>query len=189
MKLPWLTFAAVGLLNAAVLRAEDPAGIDITSGRMETITKGTETTTTFHDDVVLIDGNLRVTGDFLEVLVDSQGQGAPASGQPASFKSILVTGNVHIYRGTDIATCGRAEILQHAGTIVLTDHPVLRRTENNSSVEPGPHGTIIYYFRERRVEAVPDPGERNHFVLPSVKALDLVPGAKPAAAPAPAPTP
>jgi len=189
MKSPWRTFLAVGLLSMAALRAQDAAGIAITSGRMETITKGTETTTTFHDNVELTDGDLRITGDFLQVVVDSRNPSPAAAGSNGSFKSMLVTGNVHIYRGTDVATCGRAEISQADDTIVLSDSPILRRTENNSSINPGPHGKIIYYRSQRRAEAVPAPGENNQFLLPSVKPYNLLPGSKPAAPPPPAPAP
>ncbi len=185
------TFLAAGFLAAAALRAADPApadgpdqGLVITSkGPGESVTRGTETTITFHDTVAAADNDLRMTCDFLQVVVDSQGGKATANGRPSKFKSMLATGNVRIDRDTKVATCGRAEISQNEDTIILSDNPFLRQTVDNSSTTPGPHGQIIYRRGQREAEFVPAPGEYLRTVLPTVKSLDLVPGAKPAIPP------
>jgi len=185
---PWIiTFLAAGLISAAALRAEDPGSLNITStGPGETVTKDTVTTITFHDNIVVTDNALRLTSDFLEVVVDSQGNKSAASGPPAAFRSMLATGNVHIYRGTQVATGGRAEISQNEDKIVLTDNPVARDTAKNSSATPGPHGQIIYYRGQNEAQLVPAPGERLQMVLPTIKDLNLTPPGKPATEAAPA---
>jgi lipopolysaccharide export system protein LptA len=183
-----LIFLAVGLLGAAALRADDPPPVTITSaGKAETVTQGTVTTITFHDQVVVIDNGLRLTSDFLQVVVDSRGNNPGAPDQAASFKSMLATGNVHIYRGTDIATCGRAEISPNEDKIVLSEKPFLRRTDENASEDPGEHGTIIYYRGQQNAVVLPAPGEHNTVVLPAMKNLGLGIGDEPAAPAPPVP--
>ena len=183
----WIPCLVAGLIGAAALRADDPAPTTIDcSGPINVNPQGSETITTFHDNVVGVTADLRITCDFLQLVVDKQGTPAAGSGPAGSFKSMLATGHVHIYRGNEIVTCGRAEIFQNEDKVVLTDNPILTRTEDKSYTTPGPHGQIIYYRGRGEADFLAAPGEQTHSVLPTFKDMGFGTG-KPGTPPAPAP--
>jgi hypothetical protein len=186
----WISCLVAGLIGVAALRADDAAPTTIeNSGPTDSQPdpQGTATITTFHDNVVGVTADLRITCDLLQLVVDKQGAPTAGSSPSGSFKSMLATGHVHIYRGTEIVTCGRAEISQNENKVVLTDNPVLSRTDDGSSTTPGPHGQIVYYRGRGEADFLPAPGERQKTVLPTLKDLGLGTPAKPPAPPAPTP--
>ncbi len=183
MRLP-IALIAAGLATAAILRAEDAPSIVIESrGPAETVTTETETTITFRDHVVATDKDMRLACDYLKVVVLRPGDAQAAPGQSGSFKSLLATGHVEITRGTQVATCGRAEVSARDNRTVLSENPVLHSTEDNSSVAAY---RIIFNRGQKNAVFESAPGQSVRAVLPPMKELGILPPEK-AATPAETP--
>lgn len=178
-----LLAAALGL--AASLRAQNvapqPTVIEST-GPGEMVTTDDATTITFRDNVVVTGTNLRLSCDYLEVIVVRKGDATAALGQIDKFRSLIATGNVRITQGDREAACGRAEVRPGEDKIVLSESPVIVLKDEGSRLA----GRQITLFRGQRRVIVDQPVS----VLPPVKDLgadrDKDKAAKPAA-PAPKP--
>ena len=78
---------------------------------------------------------------------------------------------MNIAQGERVATCGRAEILPGEDKILLSDHPIVRDTDNDSSVT----GPVIELYRGEHARVVipgsSDGGPSTHIKLPALKDL------------------
>src|SRR5690606_11061163 len=113
----------------------------------ETISTDTETIATFRDEVVVKGNNLELYCDFLKVVAIRKGDPTATLGQYGYFKSLVATGNVRIVQGDREATCGRAEVFPGEDRIVLSEHPVVRSTDDQY-VATGPR--LVLYRGQRR---------------------------------------
>ncbi len=111
--------------------------------------KQTETTITFKDHVVATGTNMKLTCDFLEVVVNRSGDPAATIGKLDKFRSMLATGNVYFVMGDREAACGRAQILPGEDKVILTEHPVLVDHDKESRVAGE---RITLYAGQHRVE-------------------------------------
>ncbi|HEY4246372.1 MAG TPA: hypothetical protein VGM64_05910 [Lacunisphaera sp.] len=111
--------------------------------------KQTETTITFKDHVVAIGTNMKLTCDFLEVVVNRSGDPSATIGKLDKFRSMVATGNVFFVMGDREAACGRAQILPGEDKVVLSEHPVLVDHDTNTR---GAGETITLHAGQRRVE-------------------------------------
>lgn len=148
-------------------------------GEGQMLSNDKETTITFRDNVVVIGTNLKLTCDFLRVVVLRTGDQTATIGQPDKFRSLLATGNVHLVQGAREAACGRAEVMPADDKIILTEHPIIVDRDQNTRIA----GEKITLLRGQREVLVDKP------VLtgPPVKDLGYDQNKKPAE-PAPAPT-
>ncbi len=157
MKLPRLLLAcaAAGLLPAlAPAQSAVPQNTVIESdGRGEMISSDTETKITFRDNVRVTGTNMKLTCDYLEVVVVRTGDKSATLGKVDKFRSMVATGNVHMIQGEREAACGRAEVLPGEDKIVLTDHPVLVDREQGQRAE----GKTITMLRAQRQVIVDQP--------------------------------
>ena len=115
-------------LPPLVTRAQstEPTNTVITSdGPGEMVSTDKETTITFRDRVVVTGTNMKLTCDFLQVIVLRTGDPTATLGKVDKFRSLLATGNVHMVQGDREAACGRAEVLPEEDVIVLTETPVI----------------------------------------------------------------
>jgi lipopolysaccharide export system protein LptA len=176
---PRLVLACI--LTTAALRADPPPETTITStGRMETVSTDIETTTTFHDNVVVVGNGIKLTCDFLKTVVARKGDVTATVGQFGAFKSILATGHVYILQGDREATCGRAEFLPEQDLILLTENPLVRYLADKSTITGG---RITIRRGQRIVYVDPDATHTVHATLPPLKDLGFdktAPGATPA---------
>ena len=85
----------------------------------------TEATITFHDKVLVTGTELKLTCDFLQVVVRRKGDPTATIGKVDKFRSMLATGNVVIIQGEREAACGRAEVLPEQDRAILTENPVV----------------------------------------------------------------
>ena len=142
--------------------------------------KQTETTITFKDHVVAIGTNMKLTCDFLAVVVNRSGDPSATIGKLDKFRSMLATGNVFFVLGDREAACGRAQILPGEEKVVLSEHPVVVDHDQNTRFAGE---TITLYSGKRRVEV-----EKPILTAPPVKDLGVDKEIKPAqATPPPAP--
>lgn len=164
---PLLALLALGALPAAPLVAQNaqqaPTVIEC-AGTAETVSTDTETTFTFRDKVVVTGTNLKLTCDFLQVIVRRKADPAATIGKMERFKSLLATGNVRILQEDREAVCGRAEVLPEQDKITLTENPVVKDLGNGGTVT----GPVISLHRGQR-RAVIEGGTT--IVLPPVKDL------------------
>ncbi len=125
-----------GLLLAAALPAavEETVTTITSDGEAQMISTDKETTITFQTNVVVIGTNLRLTCDYLQVVVLRTGDPTATIGHPDKFRSLLATGNVHLVQGDREAACGRAEVLPAQNQIVLTDSPVIVDHDQNTRI-------------------------------------------------------
>ena len=149
---------------------------EITSaGLGEMISTDQETTITFRDQVVVIGTNMKLSCDFLQVVVLRTGDPAATLGKLDKFRSMLATGNVIIVQGDREAACGRAEVLPEEEKVVLSDHPVVVDHDQNTRFA----GEKITMFRgQRRVQI-----ETPILTAPPIKDLGFDKRQKPEAAP------
>jgi hypothetical protein len=111
--------------------------------------KQTETTITFKDHVVATGTNMKLTCDFLEVVVNRSGDASATIGKLDKFRSMLATGNVFFVLGDREAACGRAQILPGEDKVILSEHPVIVDHDTNTR---GAGEKITLYAGQRRVE-------------------------------------
>lgn len=169
--------SALGLAQSV-----EPKNTVITSdGPAEMVTndKQTETTITFKDHVVAIGTNMKLTCDFLEVVVNRSGDPSATIGKLNKFRSMLATGNVFFVLGDREAACGRAQILPGEEKVILSEHPVVVDHDQNTRFAGE---TITLYSGKRRVEV-----EKPVLTAPPVKDLGVDKEIKPAPATLPAP--
>jgi lipopolysaccharide export system protein LptA len=172
-KLPLLVMA---LAVAPAARAADPQTTTIDSISAESISTDTETTTTFHDEVVATGNDLKLNCDFLKVVATRVGDKNATIGKYGRFKYLLATGHVRIVQGDRVATCGRAEVFPGEDRIVLTENPVVR-IESEHYEASGPR--MVLYRGQRRAVIEGTPSQRSHILLPPIKDLGF-PSDKPA---------
>ena len=122
-----LACAAAGLLPVlALAQSATPQNTVIEStGLGEMVSTDTETKITFRDNVRVTGTNMKLTCDYLEVVVIRSGDKSATLGKVDKFCSMLATGNVHMIQGDREAACGRAEVLPGDDKIILTGQPVV----------------------------------------------------------------
>ncbi len=142
--------------------ATQPTVIE-SAGSLEMVSTDTETTITCRDKVVVTGTNLKLTCDYLEVVVLRKGDASATLGSLDKLRSLLATGNVHIVQGDREAACGRAELKPGEDKIVLTENPVIAFHDEDGRLA----GEKITMFRgERRVIV-----EKPVSTLPPIKDL------------------
>jgi lipopolysaccharide export system protein LptA len=168
--LPALAFAQNAELQSTVITSTGP-GVMISTDK--------ETTITFRDQVEVTGTNMRLSCDYLEVVVLRTGDQTATIGKLEKFRSMLATGNVHIVQGFREAACGRAEVLPEQEKVVLSDNPVVVDRDQNTRIA----GEKITMLRgQRKVEV-----EKPVLTGPAVKDLGADQEPKPAAPAAEAP--
>jgi lipopolysaccharide export system protein LptA len=167
------------------------------AGGAEMNSTETQTVTTFHTDVVATSNNIRITCDYLKIVVNRRGNPGAILGKNGKFESLLAVGHVHILQSEREATCGRAEVFPGEDRMVLSQGapdeplPTVRSTDGNYSAS-GPR--MVFYRGQERAVIETLPGERAHILLPPLKNMGFAPAlpeTKPAdgaARAAPAPT-
>lgn len=174
--------AATALLGGHLLRAQNaepqPTVIE-SAGPGEMVSSDTETTITFRDRVVVTGTNLRLTCDYLEVVVVRKGDATATLGKVDKFRSLLATGNVRIVQGDREAACGRAEVKPEEDKITLSEKPVVVFHGEEARIA----GKTITMFRGERRVVVEEPVS----TLPEIKDLGFDPAKKPEALPPAAP--
>jgi lipopolysaccharide export system protein LptA len=178
-----LAFVAALLAAASLAGAAPETTTTITSdGEGQMISTDTETTITFRDHVVVIGTDLKLTCDYLQVVVLRTGDPTATIGKLDKFRSMLATGNVHMAQGEREAACGRAEVIPGQDRVVLTENPVVVDHDQNTRIS----GEKITLLRGQRQVLV----EKPTLVGPPVKDLGFDKDKKPAETPAtPAKTP
>lgn len=131
--------------------AEDVTTTVTSDGEGEMVSTDKETTITFHNNVVVTGTDLRLTCDYLQVIVLRVGDPTAAIGKLERFKSLLATGNVHLVQGARDAACGRAEVLPGQDRIIMTEDPVIVDRDQNTRIR-GKKITIIRGSRQVLVE-------------------------------------
>jgi lipopolysaccharide export system protein LptA len=169
-----LFVAAMALGLAAPGRAAEPQQTTIDADSLESISTDTETTTTFHDNIVVVGNDITMSCDFLKVIASRIGEKSATLGKYGKFKFLLATGNVKIVQGDRVATCGRAEVFPGEDRVVLTENPVVS-IESEGYKASGPR--MILYRGQRRAVIESAPGQRTHVTLPAIKDLGF-PGDK-----------
>ncbi len=170
------TVAALALAAAARAADSQQTTIDC-AGLAESTSTDTETTTTFHDQVVAVGNGITLNCDYLRVVATRLSEKSSTLGRHDSFKYLLATGHVRIVQGDRVATCGRAEVFPGEDRIVLTESPVVT-IESEHYEASGPR--MVLYRGQRRAVIEGTPGERSHILLPAIKDLGF-PAEKPAA--------
>jgi lipopolysaccharide export system protein LptA len=168
MRPPPLLVAALALTLPAAARAADPQTTTIDSISAESVSTDTETTTTFHDEIVATGNDLTLNCDFLKVVATRVGDKSATLGKYGRFKYMLATGHVRIVQGDRVATCGRAEVFPGEDRIVLTENPVVR-IESEHYQASGPR--MVLYRGQRRAVIEGTPSQRSHISLPAIKDL------------------
>lgn len=106
-------------------KAEPQPTVIESDGRAEMVSTDKETTITFRDNVRVTGTELRLTCDYLEVVVERTGDLAATLGQLDKFRSLIATGSVRLIQQDREAACGRAEVLPGEDRIVLSEQPVV----------------------------------------------------------------
>lgn len=164
---------ATALLGSAQSTEPQPTVIE-SDGRAEMISTDKETTITFRDNVRVTGTAIRLSCDFLEVVVERSGDLAATLGQLEKFRSLVATGNVRIIQDDREAACGRAEVLPGENKIVLSGNPVVTLRDENTRLA----GTTITMLRGQRQVIV----EKPTVVGPAIRDLGFDQDKKPAAA-------
>jgi lipopolysaccharide export system protein LptA len=185
MKIARLLSAHVLLASAVALsqaQSVEPKNTVITSdGPGEMVSTDTETTITFKDHVVVIGTNMKLTCDYLEVVVVRSGDKTATLGKLDKFRSMLATGNVLLVQGQREAACGRAQVLPDEEKVVLSENPVIVDHDQNTRAA----GDKITLLRGERRVFIDNPV----LTAPPLKDLGVDKELKPAAPPTPAATP
>jgi lipopolysaccharide export system protein LptA len=168
--------AALGLPLIASAQSAVPQNTVIESdGRGEMVSTDAETTITFRDHVRVTGTNMKLTCDYLEVVVIRTGDKSATLGKLDKFRSMLATGNVRLVQGDREAACGRAEVLPEQEKIILTENPVIVDHDQNTRAA----GKKITMLRGQRRVEIDEP------VLTAPPVKDLGVDKSPAPAPAP----
>lgn len=148
-------------------------------GPGEMVSTDTETRITFRDNVRVTGTNMKLSCDYLEVIVIRTGDKSATIGKLDKFRSMLATGNVRMIQGTREAACGRAEVLPEQEKVVLSGNPVVVDHDQNSRMA----GEKITMLRgQRKVEV-----EKPILTAPPIKDLGVDKETKPATPAAEAP--
>lgn len=151
------TVLCVATLVAAASRlpaAPEETTTTITSdGEGQMVSTDLLTTITFRDNVVVTGTDIRMTCDFLQVIVLRKGDPKATIGKLDRFQSMLATGNVHITQGDREAACGRAEVLPGEDRLVLTENPVVVDRDQKTRIR----GKKITLLRGQRQVLVEEP--------------------------------
>jgi lipopolysaccharide export system protein LptA len=149
-----LFLVALGLPLAGSAQSVTPQTTVIESdGPGEMVSTDTEMTITFRDHVRVTGTNMKLTCDYLEVVVVKTGDKAATLGKAEKFRSLLATGNVRMIQGDREAACGRAEVLPEQEKVVLSDKPVVVDHDQNTRMA----GKTIRMFRGQRKVEVDEP--------------------------------
>jgi len=149
------------------------------SGPGEMVSTDHETTITFQDRVQVTGTNMKLTCDYLQVVVLRTGDPSATVGKLEKFRSMLATGNVHITQADREAACGRAEVLPDQEKVVLSENPVVVDHDQNTRFA----GEKITLLRGQRRVLI----EKPILTAPPLKDLGFDKEPKPAPAPAAAP--
>ncbi len=164
--LPALALAQSVALQSTVIESD---------GRGEMISTDTETTITFRDNVRVTGTNMKLTCDYLEVIVVRTGDKSATLGKLDKFRSMLATGNVRMIQGDREAACGRAEVQPEEEKVVLSGNPVVVDHDQNTRIA----GEKITMLRgQRKVEV-----EKPILTAPPIKDLGVDKSTAPAAPP------
>lgn len=173
------TWAMLGIIVATALfggltlwaqNAEPQPTVIESAGPGEMISTDAETTITFRDRVVVTGTNLRLTCDYLEVVVVRKGDANATLGKVDKFRSLIATGNVRIVQGDREAACGRAEVKPEEDKITLSENPVVAFHGDDARLA----GKTITMFRGDRRVIVDEPVS----TLPPIKDLGFDPAKK-----------
>ncbi|MFI5337224.1 MAG: LptA/OstA family protein [Opitutales bacterium] len=134
MNLPRLALLAAGLYAAAHAQNTEPRPTVIESDQLDMRSTETETISDYSGHVVVTGTNLRLTCEYLRVVVLRKADPTATIGKFEKFRSLLATGNVNLVQGDREAACGRAEVLPAQNQIILTEHPVIVDHEQNSRI-------------------------------------------------------
>ncbi len=175
---PLLALGAGLLLSTPAFAQNAPPRPTVieSDGRGEMVSTDKETTITFRDNVRVTGTGMKLTCEFLQVVVVRSGDPAAALGNIEKFRSMLATGNVRIIQSDREAACGRAEVLPKEDKIVLSDLPVIVFHAEGAR-QAGKK--ITMYRGQRRVEV-----EEPVTTLPAIKDLGFDQEPKPSAPPA-----
>ena len=166
MKSPSL-LALLAFLPALGLAQSTPPQPTVieSDGPGEMISTDRETTITFRDNVRVTGTNMKLTCDYLEVVVLRSGDKSATLGKLDKFRSMLATGNVHLVQGDREAACGRAEVLPEQEKVVLSGNPVVVDRDQNTRIA----GEKITLLRgQRKVEV-----EKPVLTAPPIKDLGV----------------
>jgi lipopolysaccharide export system protein LptA len=169
--------AAAGLLPVlAPAQSATPQTTVIESdGPGEMVSTDTETTITFRDNVRVTGTNMKLTCDYLEVVVVRTGDKTATLGKLDKFRSMLATGNVRMIQGEREAACGRAEVRPEEEKVILSGNPVVVDHDQNTRIA----GEKITMLRgQRKVEV-----EKPILTAPPIKDLGVDKTSAPAEAP------
>lgn len=169
--------AAAGLLPVlAPAQSATPQTTVIESdGPGEMVSTDTETTITFRDNVRVTGTNMKLSCDYLEVIVVRTGDKTATLGKLDKFRSMLATGNVRMIQGDREAACGRAEVKPEEEKVVLSGNPVVVDHDQNTRIA----GEKITMLRgQRKVEV-----EKPILTAPPIKDLGVDKTSTPAEAP------
>jgi lipopolysaccharide export system protein LptA len=151
-----LVFAAAIIAVAASAQVSTetvPTTIE-SDGAANMVSTDTETTITFDKNVRVVGTNIRLTCDFLQVVVTRKGDKGATIGKIDQFRSLLARGNVRIVQQDREAACGRAEVLPDQDKIELTESPVVVFRSDSTSRMAGERITL---YRGRRTVDVIKP--------------------------------
>jgi lipopolysaccharide export system protein LptA len=171
-----LFVAALLATRSPVGAAEESTTIITSDGEGQMVSTDKETTITFHDNVVVVGTDLKLTCDYLQVVVLRTGDPSATIGKLDKFRSMVATGKVHMIQGVREAACGRAEVIPGQDRIVLTENPVIVDHDQNTRIS----GEKITLLRGQRQVLV----EKPTLVGPPVKDLGFDKDKKPAETPA-----
>ncbi len=164
--LPVLAVAQSATLQTTVIESDGPG---------EMVSTDTETTITFRDNVRVTGTNMKLSCDYLEVVVVRTGDKTATLGKLDKFRSMLATGNVRMIQGDREAACGRAEVKPEEEKVVLSGNPVVVDHDQNTRIA----GEKITMLRgQRKVEV-----EKPILTAPPIKDLGVDKPSAPAAAP------
>ncbi len=164
--LPVLALAQSVALQTTVIESDGPG---------EMVSTDTETTITFRDNVRVTGTNMKLSCDYLEVVVVRTGDKTATLGKLDKFRSMLATGNVRMIQGEREAACGRAEVRPEEEKVVLSGSPVVVDHDQNTRIA----GEKITMLRgQRKVEV-----EKPILTAPPIKDLGVDKSPVPAEAP------
>ena len=161
--LPVFAPAQTATLQTTVIESDGPG---------EMVSTDTETTITFRDNVRVTGTNMKLSCDYLEVVVVRTGDKTATLDK---FRSMLATGNVRMIQGDREAACGRAEVRPEEEKVVLSGNPVVVDHDQNTRIA----GEKITMLRgQRKVEV-----EKPILTAPPIKDLGVDQTSAPAATP------
>ena len=164
--LPVLVLAQSATLQTTVIESDGPG---------EMVSTDTETTITFRDNVRVTGTNMKLSCDYLEVVVVRTGDKTATLGKLDKFRSMLATGNVRMIQGEREAACGRAEVRPEEEKVILSGNPVVVDHDQNTRIA----GEKITMLRgQRKVEV-----EKPTLTAPPIKDLGVDKSSAPAEAP------